>query len=382
MIFIVIAHVPGNSWALWTPSRFGFSDATEIFVFCSGAATALAFGVTFRERGWAMGAAQIIGRVWKVYWAHIATFVVIASLMAALNLSGYFSKDYVAQLNLRFFFNDPLVNLPAFLTLTYVPNYFDILPLYLVLLAMVPLVIALARIHPAFVALALFALWLAAGTGQLAFPAEPWSQRKWFFNPFGWQILFFTGFAFAAGWLPAPHFNRALLILAIAVVLLAIPFAHFRALRAVPALQEIADSIRFLTAKTPFGLLRYVHFLALAYIAWCWAGAESHRLHRQDFWSLPITLVNRIGQQSLAVFVCGMVLSRLMGVALDVGGRGFLMTSAVNIAGIAIVVAIAYVTGWFKSNPWRAKTLAPKILESAEAAEQAESSIQPRRLVR
>jgi len=34
MFIILIAHVPGNFLALWIPARFGFSDATEIFVFC------------------------------------------------------------------------------------------------------------------------------------------------------------------------------------------------------------------------------------------------------------------------------------------------------------------------------------------------------------
>ena len=45
---------------------------------------------------------------------------------------------------------------------------------------------------------------LGAGELRLNFPAEPWSERKWFFNPFGWQLVFFTGFAFMRGWIPAP----------------------------------------------------------------------------------------------------------------------------------------------------------------------------------
>ena len=34
MFIILLAHTPGNWWTLWIPARFGFSDATEIFVFC------------------------------------------------------------------------------------------------------------------------------------------------------------------------------------------------------------------------------------------------------------------------------------------------------------------------------------------------------------
>ncbi|MDZ4093637.1 MAG: OpgC domain-containing protein, partial [Paracoccaceae bacterium] len=40
MFIILIAHTPGNFLTLWIPARFGFSDATEIFVFCSGMASA------------------------------------------------------------------------------------------------------------------------------------------------------------------------------------------------------------------------------------------------------------------------------------------------------------------------------------------------------
>ena len=39
---------------------------------------------------------------------------------------------------------------------------------------------------------------------HLGFPAEPWSDRKWYFNPFGWQLVFFTGFALMRGWIPKP----------------------------------------------------------------------------------------------------------------------------------------------------------------------------------
>src|SRR3546814_19245199 len=36
MLIIFVAHVPDNPWAGFIPARFGWSDATEMFVFCSG----------------------------------------------------------------------------------------------------------------------------------------------------------------------------------------------------------------------------------------------------------------------------------------------------------------------------------------------------------
>jgi hypothetical protein len=204
MFIILTAHVPSNWLALWIPARFGFSDATEVFVFCSGMASALAFGRVFRERGVAMGAVRVGFRVWQVYWAHVGLFIAVAAAMAALNMTGLFAVDYVGQLNLRLFFDSVETTLPALMTLTYVPNYFDILPMYLVVLALMPVVVALAQIDRRLAAAGVLALWLGANLGGWALPAEPWSDREWFFNPFGWQLVFFTGFAFMARWLPAP----------------------------------------------------------------------------------------------------------------------------------------------------------------------------------
>jgi len=203
MFIILIAHVPGNWLTLWIPARFGFSDATETFVFCSGMASAIAFGRVFRDRGLLMVTARVAHRIWQVYWAHIGLFVAVAVTMVALNELSIGNRDYVGQLNLYPFFNNAQPNLLGLLTLTYVPNYFDILPMYLVILAMMPVMIGLARIHVLITFGAVVGIWMTANFADISFPAEPWSEREWFFNPFGWQLVFFTGFAFMAGGLAA-----------------------------------------------------------------------------------------------------------------------------------------------------------------------------------
>ena len=234
MFIILIAHTPGNWLTLWIPARFGFSDATEVFVFCSGMASAIAFGAVFRDQGLLMGAARVAFRCWQVYWAHIALFFAIAGTMVFLNSTELFQRDYVGQLNLYPFFNRPEENLLGLLTLTYVPNYFDILPMYLVVLAMMPLVIACHRLHPALALALIVGVWFGAQIDALALPAEPWSERHWFFNPFGWQLVFFTGFAFMAGWIPPPPRHRLLVIVTGVIVLVIIPLAYFRITRQLP----------------------------------------------------------------------------------------------------------------------------------------------------
>ncbi len=377
MFIILVAHIPGNAWTGWIPARFGFSDATEIFVFCSGMASAIAFGGAFARKGWWMGTARVAFRVWQVYWAHICLFFFVAMTMAALDTYGSFDKNYVASLNLQRFFSDPMPQIVGIFTLTYVPNYFDILPMYLVVLAMMPAIMYLSRFGFGAVAAASIAIWAAANADLIWLPAEPWSDREWFFDPFGWQLLFFTGFAFMIGWLPAPPVARWLVILCIAFVVLSAPIGSWKVFNWInDANGALGDSLRSvwrgirtlqettgfnLRGKTDFGILRYLHFLALAYLAWVIVGEGGRHLYATGtgaggrVWSVLLTLITKVGQQSLAVFVFSMALARLLGFVLDQIGRTTATTALVNLTGFALIILVAYTAAWFKSHPWRSK---------------------------
>ncbi len=113
MFIILISHTPGNFLSSWIPARWGFSDATEIFVFCSGMASAIAFGGAFDRMGWRLGTARVTFRVWQVYWAHIGLFVATAAMLAAIDYYGGFDKNYIGSLNLWKFFDDPAVPMIA-----------------------------------------------------------------------------------------------------------------------------------------------------------------------------------------------------------------------------------------------------------------------------
>ncbi|WP_170455941.1 OpgC family protein [Ruegeria arenilitoris] len=370
MFIILIAHIPNDPWARWIPARFGFSDATEIFVFCSGMASAIAFGGAFERKGWWMGTARVSFRIWQVYWAHICLFFFVAMSMAALDLSGAFDKSYVSGLNLQHFFNDPMPQMVGLFTLTYVPNYFDILPMYLVVLAMMPMFMGLSRLSIWAVGLVSVAIWLVAQTGMLALPAEPWSDRQWFFNPFGWQLLFFTGFAFMRGWIPAPPVSKTLIWAAALFLVLSAPFGSWKVFLWVQAAApDLAENIRKvwpltseLREKTDFGLFRYMHFLSLAYLGWVAAGQHGHRLIATgntmgaQLWRWILKQITKVGQQSLAVFVFSMAAARLIGVFLDEFGRDFATVLAANLIGFALIIGVAYLAAWFKSHPWKSKS--------------------------
>lgn len=414
MFIILLAHTPGNPWTLWIPARFGFSDATEIFVFCSGMASAIAFGRVFDRHGLPMGTLRIAHRVWQVYWSHIAMFFAVFAVVSTLNLSGWGTRDYVGQLNLYPFVNNVPDQLVGLMTLTYVPNYFDILPMYLVILCMVPLMIALSRISPLAVLTGMALIWALsqvenfhdAGFESLAnlndtlsflhLPAQAWFEppndtRTWFFNPFAWQLVFFTGFAFVRGWIPAPPIRPWLVALALVVVLGNLPVSNVGVriwgLGPIEALNlpwadewrasviEWRQNNRHLFSKTDQGILRYVQFLSLAYLAYAAAGPMGSRLSVGRVWRGVVGVFQKVGQQSLAVFVTSMVLARVLGFMLDIHvdgrdapGKDAFVVLLVNMFGFAVIIATAYLVSWFKGEPWRKPPVADQPASTAPVA--------------
>ncbi|MEM1160880.1 MAG: OpgC domain-containing protein [Pseudomonadota bacterium] len=350
MFIILLAHTPGNSWTLWIPARFGFSDATEIFVFCSGMASGIAFGSVFLKKSWFLGAARICFRVWQVYWAHIGVVLATALLMVLIDLTqfGTPGKVYADWFPVNGIFNNTGPTLVGLFTLTYIPGLFDILPMYLVILAMVPIVMAIYRVGGREAVFAFIAVvWLCANLAGYArkmadaedlsaiqaaavwagdyftwmnFPGMLWSRNPdvaanstWFFNPFGWQLVFFTGFCFTMGWIPAPPVTRTLVWIAIAVIVITTPFAWHKMFqymtgfvpdsmvgRALWDAREFIEPVRW---KTWVGGWRYLHFIAVAYLAFAAAGPGGIRLNTG--WGV---IQRAAGTRSLIRCITGVVL--------------------------------------------------------------------------
>ncbi|MEM8579491.1 MAG: OpgC domain-containing protein [Pseudomonadota bacterium] len=379
MFIILFAHTPGNFLTSWIPARWGFSDATEIFVFCSGMASAIAFGATFDRVGMALGSARVVFRIWQVYWAHVGLFFATAAMLAFLTDLDITTRNYWGQMNLWMLFVDHREELWTnpdilfrFMTLQWVPNLFDILPMYMVILAIMPAIMLLARVHFGVVAAFSVLLWVGAqrawmeglGLPYLNFTAEPWVgsddwQRRWFLNPFGWQLVFFTGFAFMRGWLPKPPVTPLLFGLCLLIVLANVPLSNIGVREfGFDWAREWRIENRQLISKTDFGVLRYVQFLALAYVMWVLAGDKGDRLRAGAgalgrAWAPVLRIVLKVGQQSLAVFVVSIFVARFNGFAMDMLGRDVPTTLAVNAFGCACLIATAYGAGWFKSVPWK-----------------------------
>jgi hypothetical protein len=350
MLIIFVAHVPGNSWTQFIPARFGFSSAAEIFVFCSGCASALAFGSVFVRRGWPTGTACILYRIWQLYWVHIGLFLVLGTISIVATRLHIGTRDYAAELGLGVLASDGLGAITGLMTLSLVPDLLNILPMYVVLLALAPLAMALSRISPLLVVAASAAMWgLVQATG-FNLPAGGSPGRTWLFDPFAWQLIFFTGFAFGMGWLPKLRLNHPVILpIAIAAIAVSIPINFWAFTTSVPALQTVHDLLipDGIVATTRLNLLRYAHFLCLAYVV----------LSLVERWPKAIASpllgpVSLIGRQSLPTFVSSVALAWFAGILLDAVRRDFLPVAAVNLLGFAAIFAIARSAAWLKSAPW------------------------------
>ena len=79
---IFLDHIPTNIVSWFTIRNYGFSDATEIFIFISGYTAAFVYGRAMRERGFVVAGARILKRAWQIYVAHIFLFAIFMAEIA------------------------------------------------------------------------------------------------------------------------------------------------------------------------------------------------------------------------------------------------------------------------------------------------------------
>ncbi|MCK9607580.1 MAG: OpgC domain-containing protein [Methylomonas sp.] len=347
LMIIFINHMPFNPWFAYTPSRLGPSDAAETFVFLSGFAAAIAFGRTFKQAGIALGSIRVLFRCSQIYLAHLVSFLLMSTLVVIV--TSWDATHATWHLDkLKYFFDHTPQALLALASLKYVPNFIDILPMYLVILLWLPMVWALSRIH---VILALgfsVSLYVAALYFGWELTADPSTGRVWYFNPFCWQLVFFTGFAFSSGWLPIPPYRHSLMMLCMAYVIFCYPLENAFGYNRLPWFAAVREQWEPLLNKNHLGVLRYLHFLAMTYLL-------SHFMRKHAHWleSKPAREVIALGRQSLPIFILGICLSFLGGVLLEGSHADFIDSLWVNLAGLGLMVLSARLLNWLDQKPWK-----------------------------
>ncbi len=347
LMIIFVNHMPGNPWFHLTPSRLGPSDAAETFVFLSGFAAALAFGRSLSQAGIALGSLRVLQRCAQIYLAHLALFILMTCLYAAT-----YSLDMPAAHaqfdSLDYFFDRTREAVVALISLRYVPNFIDILPMYLVILLWVPMFWALSRIHIALSMVFSIGLYLTARRLGWELPADPASGRVWFFNPFCWQLIFFTGFSMGSGWLPIPGRHRGLIWLCVLLALFCFPLENPLGYHYFPWFADLRLRWSPWLDKSHLGLFRYAHFLTIAYLVRVLTINRQHWLRTRLAYQ-----VVAMGQQSLPIFILGTGLSFIGGLMLDGHNADLGVSGLINLAGMGLMILSARTLNWLDQKPWK-----------------------------
>jgi hypothetical protein len=111
--------------------------------------------------------------------------------------------DLIEAHGRSFVFGSPSTGLLGLVLMSLQLGYFNILPLYVVLMLWAPAALALARRDPLLAVAFSAGLYAAARLFDLNLPNWP-EAGGWFFNPIAWQFVFTLGLVSAVLWRDGP----------------------------------------------------------------------------------------------------------------------------------------------------------------------------------
>jgi hypothetical protein len=341
---IFIDHLPPSLITWFTIRNYGFSDATEIFIFISGYTAAFVYGRAMLERGLVVATARILRRAWQIYVAHVFLFTIFLAEISYVATS-FENPLYSEEMGIMDFLKQPDVTIVQALLLRFRPANMDVLPLYIVLMLSLPLILVLMRWKPD-LTLALSAL-LYAVTWEYDLYLSSYPNGFWAFNPLAWQLLFVFG-----AWCALGGAQRMQKILS-SPVTLAVCFAYllFSFLVTltwyVPQLGHLMprriEQWMYPIDKTDLDVLRFAHFLALAAITVYYLPRDWPPL--KSPWLKPLILC---GQHSLEIFCLGVFLAFAGHFILAEVGGGAALHALITLFGILIMYAMAWLISWYK----------------------------------
>ncbi|MCC7427877.1 MAG: OpgC domain-containing protein [Alphaproteobacteria bacterium] len=346
LAFIFVDHIPYNILAALTLHNFGYSDATEMFIFLAGFSAGMAYGRRYLRQGWLVAGAHVLKRVWTLYVAHIFLFVLFTA-QVAYSARVLDAATYIDEMEVAAFLQQADVAILHALTLYFQPAFMNILPLYIVVMLILVLVLPLVE-RPLVLMLLSGALYAYVTVANLHVPA--FGGGRWFFNPLAWQVLFLFGVVLGhagpearARWLPDLRWLR---LAAIAYVV----FAFFAMLAwqvddlAAMVPRRVAAFL-FREEKSNLGPKRLLHFLSLAYLTARYVPRDAAWLRTAA--ASPLALA---GQHALPVFCLGIFLSYAGRLVFGHFSASPATQMLVNAVGFGLQVGVAALSAWFDST--------------------------------
>jgi hypothetical protein len=345
LMMIFVDHIPDDFLNRITLHNFGFSDAAEVFVLLAGFSAMMAYGRAFDRDGVATGLRRVAWRCGRIYVFQIAllltTFLVVRSWTNHTHLQSAILGPLLGH---------PVAGLARGLTLQALPSYLDILPLYVVLLAIFPLIYLAIRRSP-WLALGLSAIvWTVAAVDHDLDLPNWMDPNGWYFNPFAWQLLFTIGcvlsIAVARGDGALPRRGWT--------VGLCWAYLAFCFVQAAPWRQWSLPDMRLIDMAMPdksrLNPLRIADILALFYVL---MSSETVRKIAAAKWMRPLDLC---GRHSLEVFSTSCLIALFARLLFRSYGIGVLTELGVNIVGIGLMCAVGW---WLEQGKRSASFPAP-----------------------
>lgn len=344
LFFIFVDHIPNNIVSWLTVRNFGLSDATEIFIFISGYSAMLAYGATFERRGFLFASAQVLRRCWQIYIAHVFLVAIFIGHITYVS-QRYNNPMFADEMGLAAFVAEPHITLMQALLLKFKPVNLDVLPLYVVLLAIFPVILWGMKKNPYAVFGGSAMVYGFANIFDVNLPGYP--QGVWFFNPFAWQFLFVIGAFFCrmrgmnlVGRVPARVAIPVSAIYLMLSVFLVATWSNPSLAAYVP--RGLAKLI-YPIDKTNLDILRLIHFMSLAYLVVFLVRIDSLFLRWRAF--KPVVLC---GQHSLHIFCLGAFLSFAGHFFLTEVNSSRVAQIFVSAFGIATMMTLAVLLTWYR----------------------------------
>lgn len=357
---IFLNHIPSNFVGWFTTRNFGFSDAAEMFVFISGYTAAFVYGRVMIERGFTVAGARILKRAWQIYVAFIFLFMIYLAQISWV-AARFDNPLYIEEMNLLHFLQRPEVVIVEALLLRFLPANVDVLPLYIVLMGIFPLLLwMLLRAPNATLAIS-FVVYVAAYTQSWNLPGYP-QDKVWFFSPYAWQFLFVIGAWCGIGSVhQIDGFLRSTTFLLIGGLYLVLAGGLQLATNLTANLSlELSWPdwlLIFPLDKTHLSPLRLIHFLVLTAIVVRFVPANAGFLRQP--WARPLIIC---GEHSLEIFCLGVFLSFTAHILMIEVSSRLLFQVLVSLGGIFAMIVLAGIMTWYKKLQSRApKNLVAKL---------------------
>jgi len=341
---IFLDHIPSNAVSWITIRNYGFSDATEIFVFISGFTAAFVYGKAMRERGFLIASARVLRRAWQIYVAHVFLFAIYLAEIASVAHT-FDNPLYGEEMGILDFLKQPDVTIVQALLLKFKPVNMDVLPLYIVLLLVFPPMLWLLLRSASLALIVSGLVYGAMWWFNWNLPAYP--DGTWAFNPFAWQFLFVFGAWCALGgakqlgrWMTSP------VVVGVAIAYLLFAFS-ITLTWYIPRLgvfvPRLLAELMYPIDKANLDVLRIAHFLSLAIVTVRFVPRDWPALKSPAF--RPAILC---GQHSLETFCLGVFLSFAAHFVFTEISNRVITQVVVSALGILVMVAAAALISWYK----------------------------------